>query len=892
MNSLATSEPTWRDRQSELQPTYNSRSRSRDASAADDPRGRTTPPNPRSAGSPEPPSHDVSSSSVNLTRTSAVSLAAAHQVSAALEDGKSSPQRQPSKLDQSSFGSSSFITNTDVQPLDSSIEAEHPSPIDLGAGPLFLAIDSSQKQMRAVVIDQSCRLVWTEEVNCDSEAPEYLTNRGCYRFDDMVCEPTEMCLKVLDLLLEKIARECPDPDLLLKVRRVSGAGQHFTQHFLSSEFPDLLAELSERSESRMSTVLSVKRGAFSLPIVATGNDRTTQEECRVIELALSDQPELACQPPAHKGRARWVEEQARKRGQAAAAQRTGSKCWTGWSAAQLMKVANDDRKHLGSDNQDPRDIMFQAPQERSIETQYEGRRSVWDRTSRVMLKSSLLATLFLGRMAPTDIADACATNLFNITTRDWDNRVLEIVMRQHIGADGEAGGAGAEQLRRLLGPIVDGGTTEVSQLLQSLGPINQYFVKRFNFSPDCKIIPFSGDNPSTFLSCPLNGPREIIVCLGVGDADTVLVACSTYTPGSDHQTMLHPMPKPEAVIDSGSSSTYLAEIVGRNSALGRSLARDLYCNGDWNTFARLVALSPHGGSIGLDDKKFMFWFSEGDVGSSSDRLVRCANGVRVAEFEDRKLNPRLLLESQFLSLRSRYSKLLAQSRERQRDVPPYDPLGFPPHDEDLLPSRIIAVGGACVNPAMLSLLSTMFGCPVYMIKSLCEIPNCSRSTTTSSALGAAHKAAYAYAKSNDGDHEPETRTFAQWLTETLEDQRRTDHHPDGTTRGESDVSPSPRSCSGAAAERSSTNLADTDTKTDDGRIFGFGALENLQDHQNTRENGSWYLEQADGSNRPRKGDDPPGLRLVAEPDLDEHRYYSCMLREFIRVHNAAVSSYI
>ncbi|SCV68804.1 BQ2448_925 [Microbotryum intermedium] len=875
MNSFATSIPR-NDRGSESQPRRSNGarggSRSHDATTHCIPTGT--------------PATAAATATHRSGRTSS-------HASAALDDGEGI-RPQPSDSDQSSSRSSRLTINASAQATSSSGEAEHPSSVDLGSAPLFLAIDSSQKRMRAVVIDQLCRVVWTEEVNCDLEAPEYRTNQGCYRLNAHVCEPSEMRLKALDLLLEKIARECPDPDLLLKVRRVSGAGQQFTQHFLSSKFPDLLADLSERSESRMSTILSVKRGAFSLPIVATGHDRTTQEECRIIELALSDQPNLASQPPAKKGRARWVEEQARKLGQAAAAQRTGNKCWTGWSAAQLMKVANNDRKHFASEDKEPSDVMFQVPKELRNSMQQEDRRNIWERTSRVMLESSLLTTLFLGTMAPVDTSDACSTNLFNIASRDWDDQMLEIVMRQHTTGEEEVGRTTeAGELRRLLGPIVDGGITE-------LGKINQYFVKRFNFSPDCNILPFSGDSPSTFLSYPLKGSREVIVCLGVGDVDTVIAPSQAYIPGPDHKTMVHPTPTPDEV-DSNSSPTYVAEIVGRNGALGRSLARDLYCNGDWNTFARLVALSSQGqsisygewgGSVGLDDKKFMFWFSEGDVGLSSGRFVRCANGVRVPEFEDRKSNPRLLLESQFFSLRSRYSKLIAQSREGGPRVPPYDPLGFPPHDEDLLPNRIVAVGGACANPAMLSLLSTMFGCPVYMINALSRRPNGSNSITTSSALGAAHKAAYAYARSDDNDHQPETRSFADWLTAKLEDQARSDTMGREFFCNDCASDAIAGSDCSATPHQVSAQSPATHTDTDARKALDFASFEGFQFSSINSVDGALFTEEVDGSNCQSKGVDPPGLRLVAEPDLDEHRYYSCMLTEFIRVQHAAFSFYI
>jgi len=51
------------------------------------------------------------------------------------------------------------------------------------------------------------------------------TRHGVYTLGDSVTCPSEARLHALDLVLEKLARECPDPTLLGRVVAISGAGQ-------------------------------------------------------------------------------------------------------------------------------------------------------------------------------------------------------------------------------------------------------------------------------------------------------------------------------------------------------------------------------------------------------------------------------------------------------------------------------------------------------------------------------------------------------------------------------------------------------------------------------------------------------------------------------------------
>ena len=135
----------------------------------------------------------------------------------------------------------------------------------------------------------------------------------------------------------------------------------------------------------------------------------------------------------------------------------------------------------------------------------------YSKTSRISLVSSFLASIFLGKIAPIDIADVCGMNLFDIKTGRYNQELMALA----------AGSSDTRELESKLGGHVaeDGGG--------SLGNVSQYFVQRYGFSPSCTIAPFTGDNPSTILALPLH-PLDAIVSLGT--STTFLMSTPRYKP--------------------------------------------------------------------------------------------------------------------------------------------------------------------------------------------------------------------------------------------------------------------------------------------------------------------------------------------------------------------------
>lgn len=56
---------------------------------------------------------------------------------------------------------------------------------------------------------------------------------------------------------------------------------------------------------------------------------------------------------------------------------------------------------------------------------------------------------------------------------------------------------------------------------------------------ECLVCSFTGDNLATFLSYPV-GPRDAMIGLGIGDADTVMVPSPVYIPDPARHVYCHP----------------------------------------------------------------------------------------------------------------------------------------------------------------------------------------------------------------------------------------------------------------------------------------------------------------------------------------------------------------
>lgn len=302
-------------------------------------------------------------------------------------------------------------------------------------------------------------------------------------------------------------------------------------------------------------------------------------------------------------------------------------------------------------------------------------------TSRISLVSSWLASIMLGSIAPLDISDVTGMNLWDIPSNKWNEDLLLLT----------AGSAdGVEALRSKLGAVrQDGGG--------SMGAISSYFVKRYGFSSECQIAPFTGDNPGTILALPLR-PLDAIVSLGT--SSTFLMNTPTYRPDPAYHFMNHPC----------TPGHYMFMLCYKNGGLAREKVRDSLPavaaseSDKWANFNKAVLSTPpldvaDGSSskakLGLyfylpeivPNIKAGTWRYECNAADGSDL------GESAASWPAEK-DARVIVESQALSMRLRSQGL----------VLPHEKLGLPAQ-----PRRIYLVGGGSLNPAIARVMGDVLG---------------------------------------------------------------------------------------------------------------------------------------------------------------------------------------
>jgi len=245
-------------------------------------------------------------------------------------------------------------------------------------------------------------------------------------------------------------------------------------------------------------------------------------------------------------------------------------------------------------------------------------------------------------------------NLLDIRTKEWSSACVEALT--DISLD----------LVTKLGPPVNPGTIQ--------GHISPYFVERFGFSPECKILSFTGDNPSSFAgentANKVTTPQienhslqfAIVVpyifwiekfllitgmCLGsndiavsLGTSDTVFLSLTAlpdqgFTEG---HILVNPI----------SPHEHMALLCFKNGSLTRERIKKSIAEGSWDLFNELLDSTPRGnfGNIG-----FYFDLQEilPKVKAGDHRFNR--EGTRLLRFSSLEIEIRAVIEGQFLAKR-------------------------------------------------------------------------------------------------------------------------------------------------------------------------------------------------------------------------------------------------
>ncbi|KAG6840072.1 hypothetical protein C0991_009184 [Blastosporella zonata] len=390
---------------------------------------------------------------------------------------------------------------------------------------------------------------------------------------------------------------------------------------------------------------------------------------------------------------------------------------------------------------------------------------VWARTGRVQLASAFLGSLIAGKWMAMGEAEACTTGMWvhgananflavgqpAAATGYWDEAVLDIV------------GGSREEGRRVRGWL---GDVDVSGGGRRTGNVSRYLVERYGFEPDTIVSPFTSDSLSSYLSLL---PSSNDAVLSFGPMDTLMTPAQHYIPTRLYNLVPHPAQ------DAGEKRKYIAVLSSRNADIPRAYVRDKYTK-SWSAFDRLVAIVPPGGSIGLDDKLFSFFYLQSDTYPLShlqNTAVRFETGIRVPEFRDLRANPRCLIESQILAFRVKWARMFATGvlgtprkttassspAPQQLSAVTLSSLGLPfdPYETAPLPSRILTTGSAANFPSVVNVVGDVFNAPVFVPSSQVEAAQIepyrnapARGFPGRAALGASYVARWVWARDREG----------------------------------------------------------------------------------------------------------------------------------------------
>ncbi|KAJ2947291.1 hypothetical protein O0L34_g17007 [Tuta absoluta] len=290
-----------------------------------------------------------------------------------------------------------------------------------------------------------------------------------------------------------------------------------------------------------------------------------------------------------------------------------------------------------------------------IRKMYRTRPRTYHATDRISLVSSFACSLFLGKIAPIDLSDGSGMNLLDLSSHSWSPIALKA--------------CGDETLEAKLGSPVPTST--------DLGAVSGYFVSRYGFRPDCRVVAFTGDNCSALAGLRL---RSGWVGLSLGTSDTLLLGLQeAEAPPAGH-----------VLVGPTNDAPYMALLCFANGSLTRQSHRDrLAEEKSWEAFNDLLRATVRGnmGYMGI-------YYDTAEIvpRAAPGRWLWDARG-RPIDKTAPQFEARALLEGQAIARRVHA-----------------EDMGFK-LDES---SRIIATGGASVNKDLLQIFADVFNTPVYV----------------------------------------------------------------------------------------------------------------------------------------------------------------------------------
>lgn len=231
---------------------------------------------------------------------------------------------------------------------------------------LYLGLDSSTQQLKAIVIDENLQTVAEESISFNDRSilqHHVQPNGFVVDRDDPRCitTPVFVFLEALDVLLEKL-REQKKFDFA-DIVAISGCGQqHGSVYWKNKTGLDQVKNF--RSTENLVDLLSNSFSRIDCPIWM---DSSTTEQCEILEKAVGGAENLF--------------------------QITGSKAYERFTGSQIMKIAQ------------------KTP-------------NIYEETERIQLISNFMASILMGEYAPIDLSDGSGMNLLNIHQHRWSSECL------------------------------------------------------------------------------------------------------------------------------------------------------------------------------------------------------------------------------------------------------------------------------------------------------------------------------------------------------------------------------------------------------------------------------------------------------------------------------------
>lgn len=548
---------------------------------------------------------------------------------------------------------------------------------------LFLGFDLSTQQLKIIVTDEKLKALDTFNVEFDSQYKQkYGIKKGVLTNDSSgeILSPVHMWLDAMDYVFGQM-KEKSFP--FEKVKGLCGLGMQHGSVFWS--------DAAESSLKNLSDALSLSQGlkeAFSSDKSPNWQDHSTGQEIKDFEKVVGGPDKLA--------------------------DITGSRAHYRFTGLQIRKLA-----------------VRTAPE-------------VYEKTSRISLVSSFIASVLMGKIATIEEADACGMNLYNVTDSKYDDELLSVAAGAHPELDGaskEESSKKVQELKKKLGEIMP-------VTYEALGEISPYFVNRYGFSSDAKIYSFTGDNLATIISLPL---QQNDVLISLGTSTTVLLVTKNYIPSSQYHMFKHPTIE----------NAYMGMICYCNGALAREGVRDDINkkhgikDDSWDKFNEILDNSHEfDGRLGV-------YFPLGEIVPNAPAQFKRMKLERDGKIEDVNewdvdYDACSIVESQTISGRMRAGPMLCSSGESSKTTPELEDKelkalvddlhskfgeietdGKPQTPESLTskPRKLFFVGGASRNKSIIRKMASVMGATEgnYQV----EIPN-------ACAIGGAFKASWSF----------------------------------------------------------------------------------------------------------------------------------------------------